>query len=115
MPEDSTEVPYLFQGNGISAQKFNTMHQIRLKPEGAKKVGVVLKNVYENISYTSEMAELEIPYSYVGTKDLNAAEVMAEIYYDLSGRRLTEAAKGLVIKHTLLDNGSVKVDKVLLK
>lgn len=115
MAEDNVNIPYLFNGNGISAQKFNTMHQIRIKPEGAKTIGVGLVNVYDGISYESEIVELSLSYSSIETKEAVSAEVIDEIYYDLSGRRVSKSAKGLVVKHTILDNGTVIVDKTFVK
>ncbi len=115
MAEDDVNVPYLFMGNGISAQKFSTTHQIRLKPEGKKIIGVGLVNVYDGIAYESDVVEISISYSSIEINEATSAKVVDEIFYDLSGRRISDSSKGLVVKKTLLDNGTVKVEKTFIK
>ncbi len=115
MLEDNENVPYMFMGNGISAQKLSTAHQIRLKPEGKKMIGVGLVNVYDGISYESEIVEISISYSSLEINEATSGKVVDESFYDLSGRPVTKSAKGIVVKHTLLDNGTVIVDKTFIK
>ena len=83
--------------------------------QGFDKIGVKLVNVYDGVTYESDIVEIDVEENGItsGINETSSANVINETYYDLSGRKVSNPSNGIFIKHTLLDNGTVKVTKAI--
>lgn len=91
---------------GYDMGDFGVMEYYDNKDEG--------KRYYSNIVYASGK---KVPYLGPDSVEEIKAEgnVVAVEYYDLSGRRVSDSAEGVVIRRSTLDNGDVKVEKIIKK
>ncbi|MBD5356382.1 MAG: hypothetical protein HDR88_05170 [Bacteroides sp.] len=115
LPEDTENIPYNFMSNPIVCSKLSTYHEMLFHVQGFDKIGVKLVNVYDGVTYESDIVEIDVEENGItsGINETSSANVINETYYDLSGRKVSNPSNGIFIKHTLLDNGTVKVTKAI--
>lgn len=113
LPEDTENVPYNFSKQAIVAQKLSTNHEMIFHTQGFDKIGVKLVNVYDGVTYESDIVEIEvIDGEITGINEIDGANIVSETYYDLTGRKIVNPSNGIFIKQTLLNDGTVKVSKM---
>lgn len=113
--EDTTDIPYNHDGNAIVCQKINTGHEMAIDYQGFDKIGVKLFNVYDGVTYESDLVEVPfIEGALSGISDALSQEVVSETLYDLSGRRVSASGKGIYVKKTTYADGSVKTSKIAI-
>lgn len=106
---DLTEVPYKFTDNDmIGSQGLN----VYIKAEGPDSIGV--QSIYYG---AGERRVSRVVYRVINTSGIAeahaAATVVAERYYDLTGRRVARPEHGIVIKETIYSDGTRKAVKQL--
>lgn len=117
LPEDTENVPYNFNARAIVCSKLSTYHEMIFHIEGFDKIGVKLFNVYDGVTYESNLVEMDVmPGGITSPVDEipDNATVVSETYYDLSGRKVTNPQGGVFVKRTVLDNGTV-INKKCIK
>ena len=113
-----TDVPYNHYGYDI--QGSDDTRNVYFYTTGFEKMGV--KEVYidnDGKRYESEIAWIDSEGNDLtdikATSFKNLKSVKSISYTDLSGRKVTRPAKGLYIKSTTLDDGTVRTEKVIFK
>lgn len=116
--EAVTDVPYNHTGKDI--QGFDDSRIVYFYTTGFEKIGV--KEVYIDDNgkrYESETAWIDSDGNEIdGIKNAsfkNLKGVKSVTYTDISGRKVASPAKGLYIKSTTLDDGTVRTAKVFVK
>ncbi len=113
LPETTENVPYNFSKQAIVAQKLSTTHEMIFHTQGFDNIGIRLVNVYDGVTYESDIVEIEVIDGEVtGINEVKTGNIVSDTYYDLSGRRIANPSNGIFIRRTLLDDGTVKVSKV---
>jgi hypothetical protein len=76
-------------------------------------VGVrMVYNAPDGQKYYSGFSTMEVDFS--GVENVNADKnVKSSEYFDIAGRRVDASAKGLVIKRSTMEDGSVVTSKVI--
>ena len=76
-----------------------------------------MKSIYTGGGQTHESAIgwLTIDWETLGVSSVNATAATSSIYFDLQGRQLSGAARGLVIKQVRMADGTTKSVKVVRK
>lgn len=117
LPEDTENVPYNFDKNAIVCSKISSYHEMLVYVEGFETIGVKLFNVYDGVTYESNLVELNMETGEVsGLNNIAAdANVVSETFYDLSGKKVSKPANGIFVKRVVLDNGTVKNIKCVVK
>jgi hypothetical protein len=114
---DMTDIPYTF-GDGWNFYALGTVHVLYYYSRGVKTAGFTLCNKVDGVVYSSPMTILDLATGEVTTdvKSIRAnAQVMAEEWYSLDGRRIKRPESGIFIHRTILNDGSVNVEKVRVK
>lgn len=117
LPETTTDIPYNFYKQAIVCSRLSTCHEMIFHIEGFDKIGVKLFNVFDGITYESNLVELEVESGGVtsGISETGDANVVSETFLDLSGRRIHNPGKGIFVKRTVLDNGTIVNSKCVIR
>ncbi|MBD5358630.1 MAG: hypothetical protein HDR88_16860 [Bacteroides sp.] len=119
--EEMEQIPYSFSdGDGIYAN--GTAHTVSFYFSGYETVGLKLYNVVDGETYASPMTVWNVlDNSYyidnnVGIQSVASGKGVAGVeYYNLQGMKLDRPAPGINVCRTTMEDGSVKVTKVLVK
>lgn len=119
--KDMEQIPYNFTDNkGIYASGLSRF--IYFYFTGYETVGLQLFNVVNGKTYASPLtvwSVLENQYyvdDTVGVKAVSSNKAVADVeYYNLQGMKLDRPAPGINVCRTTMEDGSVKVTKVLIK
>ena len=108
--EDMVEIPYNYD-DGWDIYKGGALFYFNPTDEAADFEDVGIQSIYYG---GGECNKTDIIWAGITTSinDINTANSTA-VYYDLQGRKVTAAQKGLLIKQTRQDNGTVKTVKVI--
>ena len=109
--EPMTDVPYAYNCYDIVAS--GDIHVLYYHKGGFNTIGVQAVYKGGGEERVSEIVTFEDPNGIHQVADGQKAESIA--YFDLSGRRLTEPAKGLCIQVATLSDGTVKTSKVMVR
>ena len=109
--EPMTDVPYAYNCYDIVAS--GDIHVLYYHKGGFNTIGVQAVYKGGGEERVSEIVTFEDPNGIHQVADGQKAESIA--YFDLSGRRLTEPAKGLCIRVATLSDGTVKTSKVMVR
>lgn len=116
LPASTTDIPYNFKSNPIVSSKLDTAHELLFHVRGFEKIGVKLVNVYDGVKYESDMVEIDVIEGGIsGIETAGDCGVMSEAFYDLSGRKVLNPQGGIFVKRTVLNDGSVKVSKAVVR
>ncbi len=114
LPKDTEDIPYNFMSNPIVCSKLSTYHEMLFHLRGFETIGVKLFNVYDGVTYESDLVEIEVTDGEVsGVNVVGESNVASETYYNIAGERVSNPSNGIFIKRTVLDDGSVKVTKTI--
>lgn len=115
--KDTVNVPYNFDANAIVCSNLSTYHEMIFHVEGFDTIGVKLFNVYDGVTYESNLVELNMETGEVSgiSKISDTANVVSETYYDLSGKKVENPANGIFVKRIVLDNGTVRNIKCIVR
>ena len=110
--EEMTRVPYSFTDSwDLSCS--GAYHQIYLYVDGFDEVGV--RSFYDSANgetYTSDLVTYSVNDSAI--EEVNAESNSAGTQlYDLTGRRAAANSRGVMIQRRVMDNGAVKVSKIM--
>lgn len=114
MTEDMTEVPYSYtDGYDIQYTPGTDYHYVYFYFNTMNSVGVrMVYNAPDGQKYYSGFSTMEVDFS--GVENVNADKnVKSSEYFDIAGRRVDASAKGLVIKRSTMEDGSVVTSKVI--
>lgn len=116
LPATTADIPYNFMSNPIVCSKLSTYHEMLFHLRGFDKIGVKLFNVYDGVTYESDLVEIEVIDGEVsGVKTAYESRVASEIYYNIAGERVSNPSNGIFIKRSVLEDGSVKVTKTVIR
>ena len=112
LPEDMTEIPYLFSNSTtmIAAQNFR---QIYFDIDGFESFGVqAIYREGEHELYSEVVTYYLDPSASVEAFHSENETVSTE-YFDLQGQRLSEPVKGIYIVKRILTDGTVRIQKMI--
>lgn len=106
----ATDIPYNYADNDFIGS--GDYHVVYYDMSGFEKMGI--QSVYKSMG---EECRSEIIYNTVlGIKNVvNNSNVVSTSYYNLSGCRVNVPTSGVYIKRTQYSDGSVSVEKILLR
>ena len=115
LAKDMTEIPYTFTDEWDIEYGGAVVYLYDNDITSWTKVGV--KSIYTGGGQTHESAIgwLTIDWETLGVSSVNATAATSSIYFDLQGRQLSGAARGLVIKQVRMADGTTKSVKVVRK
>jgi hypothetical protein len=120
---------YAPDGTSPTVEFFNQGHylnklQFYVGEDGKARIGLekteILANDYEvvgawNLYYLGDLGEDYIETAIEGVESATEAEVVSTTIYSLNGTVLSAPQKGINILRSVLSDGSVKVQKVLVR
>lgn len=123
--EQITNIPYWFadSGNYDIMTSGDEGVQFTIYARGYDDAGVqcVYRNDDGNYSYShlvyakaGAQNHIDVPVE-TAVKEVTSGNAVSETFYDLSGRRVAGAQRGVLIRVTSYDNGSTTVSKVLCR
>ncbi len=112
---DMVEIPYTFDDNydiygGTNGKTF----YFNPADEVAEFTNIGVQSIYYGGGETNKSDIIWMNGATTGVKDINTANNTA-VYYDLQGRKVTASQKGLLIKQSRQDNGTITTVKVVRK
>ena len=115
LSKDMTEIPYTFTDEWDIEYGGAAVYLYDNDITSWTKVG--MKSIYTGGGQTHESAIgwLTIDWETLGVSSVNATAATSSIYFDLQGRQLSGAARGLVIKQVRMADGTTKSVKVVRK
>lgn len=122
LPEPTTEIPYLFDNDADLDKTTETEFELGYYIDGITTIGVQVIYDYEGVRTYSNLVTLNIETGEItttpnGSVGISVAEgdskISATEYYDLNGRKITNPTKGVFIKKTIMEDGSVKTTKTV--
>lgn len=111
--EDTTEIPYVldnFSDFWVAGQD----HTIYLYADFEKSIGI--RSIYvdeKGNRHYSETSTLTI--GETGVENIAGKNVESVLYHDLTGRRIDEPAKGMVIRTVRYTDGTTATSKILVR
>lgn len=113
--KDMVEIPYTFDDNydiygGTNGKTF----YFNPADEVAEFTNIGVQSIYYGGGETNKSDIIWMNGATTGIKDINTANNTA-VYYDLQGRKVTASQKGLLIKQSRQDNGTITTVKVVRK
>ena len=117
LEEDMTDVPYNF-GDGWNFYALGTVHVLYYYSRGVKKASIVLCNKVDGTVYSSPDATLDLETGEVTTavgEVEGVAVVTAEEWYTLDGCRVADPESGIYLHRTVMSDGSVNVEKKVVR
>lgn len=107
---EMTDVPYDFESDEFYVD--GNMRDFVIYMSGIEKVEIqMLYKDGDNTVYS----EKALMYGSNGVNDVNLADTVSSVYYDLAGRRVSNPASGVCIRLDRLSDGSVRAAKVMVK
>jgi hypothetical protein len=114
---DTTEIAFNFSGFNITRWDKDRAVMVFTKPES--KVGAQLSYTYNGDKRWSDIIYYDIATGETsvvdGIKILQNSNIKDDIYYDITGKRVSKPAHGIFIHKTIYDNGNCKINKEVLK
>ena len=112
---DMVEIPYTFDDDydiygGTNGKTF----YFNPADEVAEFTNIGVQSIYYGGGETNKSDIIWMNGATTGVKDINTANNTA-VYYDLQGRKVTASQKGLLIKQSRQDNGTITTVKVVRK
>lgn len=118
LTEMITDIPYRFNcdGGGISTSERYVMegtHEVVIYTGGYDKIGVQGLYVVDGVTNYTDV----VYYGESGVREIaeNEGEISSVLYFDLSGRRMTNPSTGIFIKETVFKDGSSKAQKISVR
>lgn len=114
--EPMTEIPFNFNNdNDIQSMYFSPVEkEIGIYVDGAETVGVRSVYKYEGVTTYSQQV-----YIYTdgngSVESISTAYPVTTEYYDITGRRVSKDAEGILVKRMILSDGTVKTIKLIKK
>ena len=113
--KDMVEIPYTFDDDydiygGTNGKTF----YFNPADEVAEFTNIGVQSIYYGGGETNKSDIIWMNGATTGVKDINTANNTA-VYYDLQGRKVTASQKGLLIKQSRQDNGTITTVKVVRK
>lgn len=114
------EVPLTFTNGNDFYTWTGSMREVGIYVDGVSTIGVQTIYKYEGVTTESEIVTLnietgEITTTPAGVESLIGSDIKNVKYYDLSGRRVMNPAKGIYILKAEKEDGSVATKKVIVK
>lgn len=106
LDESLEEIPWTFDRYWICKDYESPVHYVAFFVEGITTLGVQSVYRYNGTETRSAIVTIDVDNLSVDGPDADR-QVSEVAYYDVSGRKLTEPAEGLVIKRVTYSDGSV--------
>lgn len=116
LTESMTEVPYSFNDNyDIQYTAGTNYHYVYFYFNTMSQLGVrMVYNAPDGQKYYSRLSVIDTDFS--GVDNVNAEKgVKSAEYFDVAGRRVDASAQGLVIKRSVMEDGSVVTTKSIIR
>lgn len=117
--EDTSDIPYTMNKTSIVRVKYASWHELIIPAVGFETISVQSVNVWNGEKYYSPLATLNITTGEMttGVESIisNATSEASITYYDLSGRKATNPAKGIYVVSKTFSDGTVKVAKEVVR
>ena len=112
--EDMVEIPYSYN-DGYDIYKGGKTFYFNPVDEVAEFTNIGVQSIYYGGNECNKTDIIWLDGTVTtGIKDINTANNTA-VYYDLQGRKVTASQKGLLIKQSRQDNGTITTVKVVRK
>ena len=109
-----TDVPIDFSDSRYDFQSFGSQHRVVIYDSGFSRAGI--QAFYQDGDNRLYSDTAWCDGSVTGINDnVSDAAVKATTFVDLSGRTVSTPKSGLFIKRTVMSDGTVKTNKVIVK
>lgn len=108
------DIPSLLNNNNDIYIYNMLMHEIGIYIEGATTYGVQSVYRYQGEETRSDIITINLENGVKSVSEAGGVETKTE-YYDLNGRKVNNPANGIFIRRAVMNDGSVKVSKVIKK
>ncbi len=111
-----TDIPFDYNKNMIVRDRIDGAHEIGVKVWGLETIGLQLINKCDGVEHRSRIVELNLENGIVTGVDNVAtgkSPVVSTEYFDLTGRRIANNAKGFCIQRRHHADGTVSTVKAL--
>ena len=120
LPGPTTQIPYIFSNGNDILRLSGAVREVDFYILGIETIGVQAVYIYEGKVTTSDIVTLnvetgEITTDNSGVDSIEASDVVATEYYDLSGRRVENPSNGFFVKKMRMSDGTVKSGKQALR
>lgn len=115
---ECTEIPFDYTSDDFKITNFSGQCSVTIEAHGYDSLGI--RTLYVNPDNSKVYSDIlwmpgyEGKFSGVSNVSLSK-DIVAENYYDLSGRKTDRPANGIYVKQTVYSDGNVKVSKVAVK
>lgn len=112
MPEYMAEVPFYFTNDNEFFARNVLVREIGIYNTGIETLGVQMLYYYNDEETEGPIATMALEPTGVDNMDSSSA-VCAVEYFDLTGRSVSLNAKGVMIKRTVLSDGTIESSKIV--